>query len=72
MLTAHVDSADIILSPDHDDYTWRHADALPAVRVEVLDLVRRVVPPKPLLDAEEWQHDTQPSPGCPLLSCTMS
>ncbi|MEU0568991.1 NUDIX hydrolase [Nonomuraea sp. NPDC005983] len=56
VFTAHVDSADIILSPDHDGYTWRHADALPAVRVEVLDLVRRVAPPKPRLDVEEWQQ----------------
>ncbi|MEU0569297.1 NUDIX hydrolase [Nonomuraea sp. NPDC005983] len=56
VFTAHVGSADVILSADHDDYTWRHGDALPAVSKEVLDLVRRIAPPKPLLDPDEWQH----------------
>ena len=56
VFTTCVTSIDVILSPGHDDYTWRHADALPAVRKEALDLVRRIVPPKPQLDSDEWQH----------------
>jgi len=56
VFTAHVDSTDVVLSPEHDEYAWRHADALPAVSKEVLDLVRRISPPKPQLDPDEWQN----------------
>lgn len=56
VFTASVASTDVVLSPAHDDYTWRHADALPAVTTNLLDLVRRIAPPKPLLTADEWQH----------------
>ncbi|MCC5577451.1 NUDIX hydrolase [Microtetraspora sp. AC03309] len=56
VFTAHVERADVVLSPEHDDYTWRYADALPAVSAEVLDLVRRIGHAKPQLDADEWQH----------------
>ncbi|MFF3665935.1 NUDIX hydrolase [Microtetraspora malaysiensis] len=56
VFAAHVERADVVLSPEHDDHTWRYADALPAVSVEILDLVRRIGPAKPQLDADEWQH----------------
>ncbi|WP_067127954.1 NUDIX hydrolase [Microtetraspora malaysiensis] len=57
VFTAYADSGpDVVLSAGHDDYTWRHDDALPAVRKEALDLIRRIAPSKPQLDADEWQH----------------
>ncbi|MFE3452803.1 NUDIX hydrolase [Nonomuraea sp. NPDC059194] len=57
VFNAHADvGPDVVLSAKHDDYTWRHADALPAVRKEALDLIRHIAPSKPQLDAEEWQH----------------
>ncbi|MBG0818419.1 NUDIX hydrolase [Planomonospora sp. ID82291] len=52
----HLRSTGITLPPGHDASTWRHADALPAVSAHALDLIRRIAPPKPLLDPEEWQN----------------
>jgi 8-oxo-dGTP pyrophosphatase MutT (NUDIX family) len=56
VFTAHVGMPTITLSPEHDGHAWRYADALPAVRQQVLGLLRRIAPEKPMLDADEWQN----------------
>lgn len=48
--------SEVTLSAGHDGHLWRHADALPAIGRETLRLIRRIAPPKPQLEAAEWQH----------------
>ncbi|WP_407842182.1 NUDIX hydrolase (plasmid) [Streptomyces sp. DSM 116496] len=60
---ARADTIGIDLSAVYDAYTWRYADALPAVSRDVLDLIQRIAPPKPQLDPEEWHLSWQRSGG---------
>ncbi|MEU6523278.1 NUDIX hydrolase [Streptomyces sp. NPDC046924] len=56
IFSARVGRADIVPSPTHDAYTWRYADALPAVSREPLDLLRDIASAKPRLAPDEWQN----------------
>ncbi|MFH8626033.1 NUDIX hydrolase [Streptomyces vietnamensis] len=56
VFSARLDATDVALSPAHDAFTWRYADALPAISRDVLGLIRRIAPPKPQLDPDEWQN----------------
>lgn len=55
VFTARVGTPDISLSLQHDGHAWRYADALPALRPHMLDLLRHIAPDKPMLDRDEWQ-----------------